>query len=34
LFDMTAPDFTPLYQQLRTLEELPPDASLPEDATL
>jgi phenylalanine-4-hydroxylase len=31
LFDMTAPDFTPLYQQLKMLEELPSDALLPED---
>jgi phenylalanine-4-hydroxylase len=26
LFDMTAPDFTPLYEKLKTLEELPSDA--------
>jgi len=25
LFDLTAPDFTPLYEQLRTLKEVPPD---------
>ncbi|MBI2727601.1 MAG: phenylalanine 4-monooxygenase [Polaromonas sp.] len=32
LFDMTAPDFTPLYQQLRRMKELAADESLPEDA--
>lgn len=31
LFDMTAPDFTPLYQQLSGIKELAADASLPED---
>jgi phenylalanine-4-hydroxylase len=31
LFDMTAPDFTPLYAQLKQLEELPADALLPQD---
>lgn len=31
LFDMTAPDFTPLYAQLKHLEELPADALLPQD---
>ena len=31
LFDMTAPDFTPLYAQLRSLAELPADAVLAED---
>ena len=32
LFDLTAPDFTPLYAQLKNLQELPPDAVLPQDA--
>jgi phenylalanine-4-hydroxylase len=32
LFEMTAPDFTPLYAQLRSLIEVPPDAVLAEDA--
>lgn len=31
LFDMTAPDFTPLYQKLRGMTELAADESLPED---
>ena len=31
LFDMTAPDFTPLYAQLKDLKELPADALLAED---
>ncbi|MES2402075.1 MAG: phenylalanine 4-monooxygenase [Pseudomonadota bacterium] len=31
LFDMTAPDFTPLYEQLRGMEELQADASLLQD---
>jgi phenylalanine-4-hydroxylase len=31
LFDATRPDFTPLYRQLRSLEDLPADAALPED---
>ncbi len=31
LFDMTAPDFTPLYQQLRGMKELAADESLPQD---
>ena len=31
LFEMTRPDFTPLYQQLRTLPTLAPDTRLPED---
>jgi len=31
LFDATAPDFTPLYRELETLEDLPADAALPED---
>ena len=34
LFDMTAPDFTPLYAQLKHLEELPADALLPQDMRL
>ncbi len=34
LFDMTAPDFTPLYQRLRSLEELAANASLPADVTV
>ena len=31
LFDATAPDFTPLYRELRPLSELAADARLPED---
>lgn len=31
LFDMTAPDFAPLYQKLRGMTELAADESLPED---
>ena len=31
LFDMTAPDFTPLYKQLKTLTELPANSLLPID---
>ncbi len=31
LFDATRPDFTPLYRQLASLEDLPADAVLPED---
>ena len=31
LFDATRPDFTPLYRQLASLEDLPADAALPED---
>ncbi|MDB5966461.1 MAG: Phenylalanine 4-hydroxylase [Polaromonas sp.] len=31
LFDLTAPDFTPLYAQLRALEELPANASVATD---
>ena len=31
LFDLTAPDFTPLYAQLKTLDELAADVQLPED---
>ena len=34
LFDMTAPDFTPLYAQLKTLPELAANALLPEDAVI
>ena len=34
LFDMTAPDFTPLYEQLQCLSELPADALLPEDVVI
>jgi phenylalanine-4-hydroxylase len=34
LFDMTAPDFTPLYAALKNLEELPADAVLPQDVCL
>jgi phenylalanine-4-hydroxylase len=29
LFEDTAPDFTPLYKKLKTLESLPPDSLLP-----
>jgi phenylalanine-4-hydroxylase len=31
LFDLTAPDFTPLYAQLKTLDELTADAQAPGD---
>ena len=31
LFDLTAPDFTPLYAQLKTLGELAAEAQLPTD---
>jgi phenylalanine-4-hydroxylase len=31
LFDLTAPDFTPLYAQLKTLDELTADAQTPGD---
>ncbi len=34
LFDMTAPDFTPLYAQLKNLPELAADALLQEDAPI
>ena len=31
LFDLTAPDFTPLYGQLKALSDLPADAQQPQD---
>ena len=31
LYEMTEPDFTPLYQQLQAMNELAADAKLPED---
>jgi phenylalanine-4-hydroxylase len=31
LFEATAPDFTPLYRELETLEDLPANAALPDD---
>jgi phenylalanine-4-hydroxylase len=31
LFDATRPDFTPLYRELRSLPDVPADATLPED---
>ncbi|TAM47790.1 MAG: phenylalanine 4-monooxygenase [Burkholderiaceae bacterium] len=34
LFDLTAPDFTPLYQRVKAQSELAADARLPEDATI
>jgi phenylalanine-4-hydroxylase len=34
LFDMTAPDFTPLYAELQSLCELPADTLLPTDAQI
>ncbi len=34
LFDATEPDFTPLYDELRTLSELAADKALPEDRLL
>ena len=34
LFDMAAPDFTPLYAQLQSLPELAADALLPEDRVI
>jgi phenylalanine-4-hydroxylase len=34
LFDVTAPDFTPLYQQLRTLPELQAGQILANDSLI
>jgi phenylalanine-4-hydroxylase len=34
LFDMAAPDFTPLYAQLRSLPELQADARLADDVPI
>ena len=34
LFDLTAPDFTPLYERVKAQPELAADARLPEDATV
>jgi phenylalanine-4-hydroxylase len=34
LFEKTAPDFTPLYAQLRSLPELPADSVLADDALI
>ncbi|MDB5761206.1 MAG: phenylalanine 4-monooxygenase [Herminiimonas sp.] len=34
LFDDTAPDFTPIYQRLKTLEALPADSLLPGEVNL
>lgn len=34
LFDMTAPDFTPIYETVRSLGELPADASIASDSSI
>ena len=34
LFDMTAPDFAPIYDSVRRLGELPADASIPSDSPI
>ena len=34
LFDKTAPDFTPIYQRLRTLPEIAADARLPDEVAI
>ena len=34
LFDMTAPDFTPIYESVRSLGELPADASIASDSVI
>ena len=34
LFDLTAPDFTPLYEAVRSLGDLPPDASIASDVSI
>ncbi|MCW5655069.1 phenylalanine 4-monooxygenase [Hydrogenophaga sp.] len=34
LFEMTAPDFAPLYEAVRSLGELPADASMPSDSSI
>ena len=34
LFDMTAPDFTPIYDTVRSLGELPADASIASDSPI
>ena len=34
LFDLTAPDFTPLYEAVRSLGELPADASMASDSVI
>jgi len=34
LFEATAPDFSPYYEELKGLEDLPANATLPEDQTL
>jgi phenylalanine-4-hydroxylase len=34
LFDMTAPDFTPIYENARSLGELPADASIASDSVI
>ena len=34
LFDLTAPDFTPLYEAVRSLGELPADASIASDVAI
>lgn len=34
LFDMTAPDFTPIYETVRSLGELPADASIASDSPI
>jgi phenylalanine-4-hydroxylase len=34
LFEATAPDFTPIYEQVRTMEEIAPGEVVPEDDVL
>ena len=34
LLDLTAPDFTPLYERVKAQPELAADARLPEDVTI
>ena len=34
LFEMTAPDFTPIYETVRSLGELPADASIASDSPI
>jgi len=34
LFDMTAPDFAPLYEAVRSLGDLPADATIASDSAI
>jgi phenylalanine-4-hydroxylase len=34
LFEATAPDFTPIYEEVRAMDEIPPGAVIPEDDLL